>query len=170
MLADLDLSQNCRLMESATVLSSNWHKLKRLKLDHEPSSSVILSGLHILEQLTQNNCIPLIRELRLAIHTPQHKYTTIPGKLEYLERLDIIASERPQIEFAFLSIRNAIKQSYFPALQTVCVLTDSATRDLVSKDADTFLKFRELGVELYFIQPDLEKLAIDAGLVMSATI
>ena len=66
-LADLDLSQNCRLMESATVLSSNWHKLKRLKLDHQPSSSVLLSGLHILEQLIGNNCIHLIRELRLAM-------------------------------------------------------------------------------------------------------
>ena len=168
MLEDLDLSENCRLIGSFDTMSSKWIHLKRLNLDHQPSPLVWQLGLEILGQLTKMNCIPSVRELRLAVHSAYlvKNKTAIQRPLRYLERLDIVTSTGDDIPQVFEHIHVLKKLGYFPALETVCLLTDNVTRDVENGKARSFLlDFREIGVELYLINRDVEKLAINSGLI-----
>ena len=167
-LEDLDLSENCHLIGNVGEMSSKWIHLKRLKLDHQPSSYVLQTGLDILGQLTRMNCIPSIQEIRLATHSADltENKPDMQGQLKYLERLDIVPSAGGDILEVFARIYGSKKLGHFPSLQTLCVLTDNVTRDLVSEVATIFLlRFRNIGVELYLIKKDLKKLAIESGLM-----
>ena len=167
-LEDLDLSENYRLIGNVDMMSSKWIHLKRLKLDHQPNPHLEQTGLDILEKLTIMDCFPSMQTLRLGTgSTPLTRKNTVQmfeklkPQFKYLERLDIVAWTDTDIVQFLACIRNSKIQGYFWDLQRLCVLTDKVSRHVVhGKVINFFRDFRELGVELYLIKPDLEKLAI----------
>ena len=167
MLKDLDLSENCLLIADLDLMKSKWKKLRRLNLDHQESSHVEV-GLQFLGTLIRRDCIPSIQELRLAIHATYWvgNKTVFPKKLQYLERLDIVTSTGYDIVQICEHVHDLKKLHYFPALKTVCVLSDNVTIDGVNS---CLLKYRKVGLELNLVKRGLEKLAIDSGLIKDRT-
>ena len=168
MLEDLNLSQNYRLIGNVDTMLSKWIHLKRLNLDHQQSSHGRQLGLEILGKLISNDCIPSMQELRLAVHSAhfvQNK-TVIQRPLQYLQRLDIVFYTHHYISDCLEHIRFLKERGNFPTLEAVCVLTDNVPRDDVSGNVSTYiLPFRTIGLELYLIEKDLEKQAVDSGLI-----
>ena len=165
LLEDLDLSKNCRLVENVGTMSSKWIHLKRLKLDNQPSPHILQTSLDILGKLTITNCFHSLQEIRLAINSKRlsDNETLIRGQFEYLKRLDIVPSTGHDIFGVCQTIGVFKEVGNFPALETVCILTDNVTRDSVSQEVNTLhVRFRNVGLKFYFINPDLEKLAIDS--------
>ena len=81
--------------------------------------------------------------------------------IESLERLDIVTSTREDNMNAPRCLIDAVKSGHFPALQTVCLLTND---DTASTDEYSLRNLRNLGLVVHIWHYRFEKLITDTGL------
>ena len=164
-LENLDLSENCKLIESFGALSSGWNSLKKLRSDceHLTDSSIVHNGFKILSSLLADGCLPLIQELRITCSDPTVDRI---GRWKHLKRLDIVKSaQNVQLLSILGSLLKSIEMGSLPALNTICLLTDKEVASDVFQEIDLVQKFSQKGVHISIIQPHLEEIMINADLI-----
>ena len=158
-LVNLDLSENCDLIESFDALSSTWSSLKRLRIDYETANQVskIRNGFDILRPLVDKACIPLVQDLRI---TATHSFPERTGLWEHLERLDFAQLTDKKLHSMLVCLINSVQIGDLPSLQTVCVLTEG----IVSIDNRIISALRQKGVDICAVNHYVENIMSNAGL------
>ena len=90
--------------------------------------------------------------------------TVVQLQLEYLKRLEVVLPDYG-ISRVLKRICDLKVHGYFPALKTICVLKENVTIHEYEKALNFLPDLRKIGVELYLIKTNAEKLAIDFGLI-----
>ena len=155
-LENLDLSENCNLIESLDTVSSKWKSLKKLRIDYKSSkhSSTLRNGFKILCPLLEAGCLPIIKEMRI---TCVASFPVRLGCWKHLEKLDIVVSTSENI---LRELVNAVEIGDLPALQNICLLSCD---DIFH--ADIFARLGQKGTDISVVDPYLEKIIINADLM-----
>ena len=78
-----------------------------------------------------------LRRLRIDHKNLFAQPSDVPA-IESLERLDVVTSTDEDNLLSVRGVTDAVKSGHFPALQTVCLLTNNDIEQLVSPDIDVF--------------------------------
>ena len=165
-LDNLDVSGNCDLIESFGVISSRWIRLKRLRIDYLPLKlfPMVINGFNVLCPLLDKDCFPSIQELRIM---GTDSFPERTGRWGLLKRLDIVDQESTgQILTSMVGwLVHSVHMGDLPSLQTVCLLTKRKIGEILPIDNIISSKLRQKGIDICVVDPDLEKIMVNAGLV-----
>ena len=157
-LQNLDLSENCSLLSCFGSVASGWMNLKRLWIDYDPFPKAVLNQFELMNPLYE----PLIEELRFTETTGLFPMTI--GQWQHLKRLDIVPFTFQQCSIINRCLIDALEKGDLPALELVCLLTGGETGRRLSDETSFFAKLRRKDVDVFIIDPYLEKIMIKAGL------
>ena len=160
-LENLDLSQNSHLIQSFGAVSSRWSSLKRLRIDHIPPKqfSTERNGFDMLRPLLDQDCIPLIEELRI---TASDCFPERTGRWKHLKRLQVVELTNPKLMSMFFCLIESVQVGDLPSLQKVCLLT--GTENVGDLFLFNFSRLIQNGVDIYIVEPHAEKIITSAGL------
>ena len=146
------------MVEIFGAISSRWRSLRKLRIDYEPPDlfSKIPNGFDILCPLLDRGCLPSVEELRITATRSVPERT---GRWEHLKRLDIVELTAYSLYSMLSCVDQSALMGDFPTLQTICLLTDTKYERSLSID-----RLRQTGVYICVVDPNLEKIMVNAGL------